>query len=191
MKISSDKGLAFFMRKSYLTRVDGDAVVEGAEFSFEDEEDIIDAGMAYSVEVKALDYLSRAEQCRARLTQKLIAKKYEKKYIEAALDYLSEKDYLSDYRFACAWLSSRKINHFEGRTRLLAELLSRGVEKPAALQGLEAFFAENTEENLCAQAVEKLTRRGKRDEKLVRALMEAGFSYSLIRKTLDAVRSGE
>lgn len=185
MKIFSDKGLAFFIRTIYLNRVNSDLIFEGAEFSSEDEEDIVNAGMAYSVEIKALDYLSRAEQCRSRLTQKLLAKNYERTSIDAALDYLTERGYLSDYRFACAWLSSRKINHFEGRTRLLAELLSRGVEKTAAMQGLDEFFEENAESDLCAKAAEKLVRCGKTDEKLVRALIGAGFSYSLIRKTLE------
>ena len=51
------------------------------------------------------------------------------KCIDLALAYLESKNYLSDERFARVWLNNRKINHSEGRIKLLSELLVRGISK--------------------------------------------------------------
>ena len=94
-----------------------------------------------------------------------------------ALDYLEKRGYLSDERFARAWLNTRRINHYEGRSRLLAELMSRGISKEVSLVAINAFFEENDEEEICRKALEKLTKRGKSGEKLIAAMIQAGFPY--------------
>ena len=51
------------------------------------------------------------------------------KYIDKVLSFLESKNYLSDERYAAAWLNDRRINHYEGQTKLLLELQSRGIDK--------------------------------------------------------------
>lgn len=189
LKITSDTGLAFFIRTEYLRIVRPEQIENGVEFVDDAEEDIVDAGMVFSVECKATEYLSRAEQCRFNLTQKLLKKKYERKYIEHALDYLEEKNYLNDRRFSVSWLNSRKINHAEGRTKLLAELLSRGISKEDSNGALDEFFAENSEEALCKKAYSRFIRRGKTGDALLRAMLGAGFPYALVRQTVHTAES--
>ena len=140
MKISSDSGLAFFIRNFYLKIVKPESIFENAEFLDEEEQDIVDAGLAFAAESKAVEYLSRSEQSRFGLAKKLGNKNYERKSIEMALDYLEFKNYLSDERFARAWLNSRRINHSEGRTKLAAELASRGISKEISRIALDDFF---------------------------------------------------
>lgn len=185
MKITSDTGLAFFIRTEFLRIVRPGQIESAAEFTGEAEADIIDAGMVFSAECKATEYLSRAEQCRFNLTQKLLKKTYERKYIERALDYLEEKNYLNDRRFALSWLHTRSINHAEGRTRLLAELLARGISKEDSRAALDEFFAEKPEEALCRKAYSRFVRRGKTGDALLRAMMGAGFPYTLVRQTVQ------
>ena len=194
IKISSDTGSAFFLRTEYLTHVEDGEIVPDAEFSEEREDDIIDAGLTYSCELKADEYLARCEQNRFNLTKKLLDKKFEKKYIEKALDYLEKKNFLSDFRFAVAWLNSRKINHKEGRIRLQLELASRGIGKEDFNKALDDFFAENPEEELCRQCYEKLLRTMKiseedelsedQEEKIIRSMSQKGFSFSLIKRII-------
>ena len=184
IKINSSAGLAFFIRFQYLKLVLPESICINAEFSDEEEQDILDAGMCYAAEMKAVEYLARAEQCRFKLLQKLLNKKYEKQYVERALDYLESKNYLNDVRFATFWLNSRKINRFEGRTKLCAELLSRGISKQDALAALEEFFEDTSEEELCKKDLEKCRRAKKDDEKIVKTLLSHGFSYSLVRKIM-------
>lgn len=184
IKINSSAGLAFFIRISYLKVVSPEEIVLNAEFEGQEEQDIIDAGMCYAAEMKAVEYLARAEQCRFRLTQKLLQKKYEKQYVSRALDYLEHKNYLNDARFAEFWLNGRKINHSEGRTKLLAELMSRGIAKDVAQVALENFFSQNSEYELCRRAYEKCLRAKKDPGRTVRTLMTNGFSYSMIKKIM-------
>lgn len=185
LKITSDTGSAFFIRTNYLVSVKAEEITESVEFSGLFEEDIIDAGLAYSVEIKALDYLSRCEQNRSGLTKKLLNKGFENKYIEKALDYLEEKKYLSDERFARAWLNSRKINHSEGRTKLAAELAARGIKKETASTALKDFFDENSEIELCKKDFIKISRTTCDREKIIRRLIAHGFSYSMIKKVIS------
>lgn len=186
VKINSDAGLAFFIRISYLKIVPPEKIIQNAEFCEDDEKDVIDAGMCYAAEMKAVEYLARAEQCRFKLTQKLINKKYERQYIERALDYLESKNYLNDRRFAQFWLNGRKINHSEGRTKLAAELAARGIGKEDVLAALDDFFEMNSETELCRKAYEKCLRTKKDPEKIIRTLMSHGFQYNLIKKVIKS-----
>ena len=184
IKINSSAGLAFFIRISYLNEVSPEEIVLNAEFEGQKEQDIIDAGMCYAAEMKAVEYLARAEQCRFKLTQKLLQKNYEKQYVSRALDYLERKNYLNDARFAEFWLNGRKINHSEGHTKLLAELMSRGISKDVAQKALENFFKNNSEADLCRRDYEKCLRTKKDPDKIVRTLISHGFQYSLIKKIM-------
>ena len=185
MKISSDSGLAFFIRNFYLKIVKPESIFENAEFLDEEEQDIVDAGLAFAAESKAVEYLSRSEQSRFGLAKKLGNKNYERKSIEMALDYLEFKNYLSDERFARAWLNSRRINHSEGRTKLAAELASRGISKEISRIALDDFFSENTEIELCKRDFFKISKSCADSEKIIRRLVVHGFSYSIIKKVMS------
>lgn len=186
MKITSDTESAFFLRIRYLSLVEPDNIAPGTEFLSDSEDDLLDAALAYSAEVKATEYLSRSEQCRFGLYAKLLKKKHQKKHIEMALDYLEGEGLLSDYRFSVAWLNLRKMNHFEGRSRLSLELLSRGIKKEDAEKALELFFSENSEEEMCRLCLGKLLRTTKNptEEKIIRSMMQKGFSLSLARRII-------
>ena len=179
-KLTPEEGSAFFVRAEYLPEGLFDRIDVGVDFDDDETDSLLDAGLTCAVELKAVGYLARAEQSRFGLTRKLIEKKYEKKYIEAALTYLEGRGYLSDLRFATAWLNTRKINHYEGRSRLSAELASRGIARDVANRSLDEFFSENDEEEICRKAYEKLSRT-KTGEKLIAAMIRQGFSQKQIR----------
>ena len=179
-KLTPEEGSAFFVRKEYLPEGLFERIDVGLEFDDEETDSLLDAGLTCAVELKVVAYLARAEQSRVGLTRKLIDKKYDKKYVEAALTYLEGRGYLSDLRFATAWLNTRKINHFEGRSRLAAELAARGIARDVANKALDEFFTENDEDELCRKAYEKLSK-SKADEKLIAALLRSGFSMKQIK----------
>ena len=185
IKITTEEGPAFFIRKAYLMRLVPEAISSGSVFSGEDEEDIIDAGFCYAAESKALSYLARAEQSRFNLTRKLGAKGIEKRHIEKVLDYLEREGSLSDTRFARAWLDTRKINHLEGRSRLASELAFRGIAREVADAALDDFFSENSEEAICKKALEKCKRRRMREDKIINYLLRHGFSQKTIRSAAN------
>jgi len=179
-KFTPEEGSSFYIRKEYLPEGLFDKIDIGVEFDEEQADLLMDAGLTCAVELKAVGYLARAEQSRFGLTRKLIEKKYDKKYVEAALTYLEGRGYLSDLRFATAWLNTRKINHFEGRSRLAAELAARGIARDVAGKALDEFFTENDEDEICRKAYEKLSK-SKSGEKLTAAMIRAGFTSKQIR----------
>ena len=183
-KLTPEEGSAFFVRREYLPEGLFERINVGLEFDDEETDSLLDAGLTCAVELKAVGYLARAEQSRFGLTRKLIEKKYDKKYVEAALTYLEWWGYLSDLRFATAWLNTRKINHFEGRSRLAAELAARGIARDVAGKALDEFFTENDEDELCRKAYEKLSK-SKADEKLIAALLRSGFSMKQIKSIIS------
>ena len=183
-KLTPEEGSAFFVRKEYLPEGLFERINVGLEFDDEETDSLLDAGLTCAVELKAVGYLARAEQSRFGLTRKLIGKKYDKKYVEAALTYLEWRGYLSDLRYATAWLNTRKINHYEGRSRLAAELAARGIARDVAGKALDEFFTENDEDELCRKAYEKLSK-SKADEKLIAALLRSGFSMKQIKSIIS------
>ncbi len=185
-KVAPEEGSAFFVRADYLPDGLFDRIDTGADFNETETESLLDAGLTCAVELKAVGYLARAEQSRFGLTRKLIEKKFDKKYVEAALTYLEGRGYLSDLRFATAWLNTRKINHYEGSSKLCAELQARGIDKATAESAVNDFFIENDEYEICRKALEKHIAKGKKDEKLISSLLQSGFSYKLIREVMSA-----
>lgn len=188
MKITADTESVFFIRAEYLTVVDADDIAEGAEFLCEEEEDLLNAGLAFAAEKKACDYLARAEQSRAGLRRKLLAKNFDENAVDCVLDFLESEGFLSDARFARSWLNNRNIAHAEGRTKLLAGLLRRGVSRDVANTALDEFCAERTENERLSRAVEKIFRLAKNknlsEEKIILKLMRQGFEYRAVKAEL-------
>ncbi len=182
--VENDEELAFFVRDEYLPEINIYDILPGSAFDEVLSGQLMDAGLSCAAELKAVEYLSRAEQSRSGLLRKLLQKKYEKKYIESALNFLEQKNYLSDSRFSRAWLNTRKINHYEGPSKLCAELQARGIDKATAEAAVSDFFTENDEYDICRKALEKQISKGKKEEKLIASMLQAGFSYKMIREVM-------
>ena len=182
--------------------VDFSAVSQGAQSLFENagsgillkdatladfaESDILFASRTFECEKTAMAYLARAEQNSFSLGQKLLKKGFEKNHIEAAFAFLKECNFLNDFRFASAWLRARSIDHAEGKSKKLSELLSRGISRNDAKSAIEEFYKNHSEEDECKKAFEKLKRQKRKEEKIISSLQSLGFSYGLIKNTLEA-----
>ena len=188
-RIRPENGSVFYARQEYLSSIILSQISAGTEIDEENEEELLDAGLCVAVELKACDYRSRAEQSRCGLTQKLVKKSFQKKYINMVLDYLESKDYLNDLRFSTAWLNTRKINHYEGRTKLLAELRNRGICEKTASKALDDFFILNDEFEICKKAYQKHKKNGKTEDKLMQAMFKSGFSHKLVLKAKEELES--
>lgn len=150
-------------------------------------EDLVDAGLAFSAEKAALTYLGRAEQSRHLLSMKLRKKGYGEVAIARALDYLEERSFLCDSRFAEAWLRNRSINHAEGRTKLFSGLLAKGVDMATAIQALDQYFETVDQDDVLDRALEKCRRLGKSREATEKYLMRKGFTYKEIKSKISNI----
>lgn len=182
VKCAFSGGTSFYVRLEYLMLCSVEKVAAGTEITDEEFNDLMDAALVYAAERDAVAYLERSEHSRFLLKTKLLKKKHGAASIERALDYCEGRNWLSDSRFAGAWLRSRAITHTEGRIRLQGELAARGVSRQVAQEALDAFFETESEEEKCARAREKLIGQGKEGDALLRALVRKGFSEKLIRK---------
>lgn len=138
--------------------------------------DLFFAARAWLAEQAAMGYLARSEYCRKQLEVRLSRKGFGRQEIGASLSYLESCGKLDDGRYASAWLRARLIHQSEGRRKLYAGLLSRGIASPVAERALDDFFVDADERLLCEKAASKLVRLGKKDEKLYAALVRKGFS---------------
>lgn len=181
-------GSAFYMRNHYLSSlpccVSDQRIKVDEEFSDEEFQDLVNAGLAFACEKKALDYLERSEQFRAGLEKKLFEKSFDKSSINLALDYLEQRNFLNDERFAYAWIRNHEITKPQGRMRLETELSSRGVKKQAYKAAIEQFFTENDEEEVCKTCYEKIKRHKSDADKIFKALFDQGFTYKMINRVM-------
>ena len=135
----------------------------------------------YAAESAAMKYLNRAEHSRFQLETKLKKKGFSVDEYSAALDYLAEKKFIDDERYARAWLHTRSIAKKEGRYRLASELAARGIAFKTAEDVLNDFFLENPEEEVCKKALSKQLKRGLSGQKLFYSMQRLGFSLNLIK----------
>jgi len=185
-KIYLAEGPSFFIRDVYLAELPADSLVPGACLDETATDCLLTAGRIYLAERLAMDYLARAEHSRFSLSSKLVKKGYSADETARALEYLEQRTFLDDRRFASAWLRNRIIHQKEGRQKLLAGLMSRGISGKDARTALDDFFGITDERELCKKAVEKLVRLGKDGDKLRSALIRKGFSLKLITDCLKS-----
>ena len=91
--------------------------------------DLISAGFCCEAERYASYLLNRCEQSRFGLTHKLQKKGFSSEICAKSLDYLEDKNMLSDSRYAVSWARSRIKSKGESKSRIRLELLSRGINK--------------------------------------------------------------
>ena len=161
--------------------IDFDSIAPDTQVSNEISERILEAALAYSAEHAAVSYLERAEHSAELLRRKLKRKGHSDSAIQKALSYAKKRNWLSDERYAGAFLRNRSIRKAEGKTRLMAELAARGINKEIAEKALEEFFAQKSEASLLQKAAEKLKKQGKTKEQAQQSLVRLGFPWNSIK----------
>lgn len=187
VQVTLSMGSSFFVRSCYLQELPVERLVPSESLSEQELEDLVDAGLAFSAEKAAVAYLGRAEQSRYLLTMKLRKKGHGEVAIVRALDYLEERNYLCDSRFAAAWLRNRSINHAEGRPKLFSGLLAKGVDKATAIRALDQYFETVDQDDVLDRALEKCRRLGKSREASEKYLMRKGFTYKEIKSKMSNI----
>ena len=187
VQVTLSMGSSFFVRSCYLQLLPVQDMVVGRQLSDEELDDLVTAGLTFAAEKAAVAYLERAEHSRSLLIIKLKKKGHGDGAIAGALDYLEERGYLSDLRYAQAWLRNRSINHAEGRSRLLCGLLAKGIDRRLANQALDEYFEGVDQQQLLDRAIEKCRRLGKSVEATEKYLVRKGFSYKDFKSKISKI----
>lgn len=134
---------------------------------------------------QALRYLSLREHNRAELKTKLLQKKHSPQIIEQTLNILEEEGSLSEERYVRAFVRSSNKRHPEGKSVMLARLLSKGTDRQTAKAVLDEIYIDIYVRELVENATESLKKKHpEEDNQTIRQrLLKAGFSPSDIRLT--------
>jgi len=141
------------------------------------------AAAASEAENRAVALLARAEQCRALLDAKLEKRGLPSQARRLALDSLEEAGYLSDRRFAEAWLHTRDFS--AGPAKLLLGLRTKGIDSKTAAAALDAVLDPETRRRaLEAAAARELEKAGNDRDSARNRLRALGFHGEEVRSVL-------
>lgn len=142
-----------------------------------------------SLLARAVSYLSHREYSRRELGEKLrrLGSEDDAK-VDEVLDYLEEKGYLSNERFAEQFLRAKASRY--GQSRLRMELRQRGLsgeEIDRAIEGL-AGSEEDRAWSVWEKRFSSYPEDQKEKAKQIRFLMSRGFSYAIVSRVLQRAR---
>jgi len=159
------------------------------------DEDIIklktEADKAFTRE-KALELLSLREHGSGELRTKLLKKGYEKANIAEVIEYLKEKNYLNDKRFAELYSQELIQRKQLGPMKVKEKLFQRGITGDI-IQKIMLNYDRETKVNNCSYHFEKKfkshTSFETREEKAkaIRFLQGKGFSWDVIAEVMKRV----
>ncbi|KXS50196.1 regulatory protein RecX [Halanaerobium congolense] len=138
---------------------------------------------------KAFKLLSYRERTIKEIEDRLRKKDFEEEIIKAVVDFLLEKDYLNEERFAEMWIRSRKKHHPRGRKLIYKELKNKGVNQRIINNALNQYLSNQEELEMAEYLKDKWLRRRTEEDsssyKLKNYLANKGFSYDLIYQVTD------
>jgi regulatory protein len=139
---------------------------------------------------KALELLSLREHAAGELMTKLLQKGYKKKQIQEVINYLREKNYLNDARFAGMYAAELIDRKHEGPAKVKERLIRRGV--PAeTIRDIMADYDASQQLANCRYHYEKKigSLTGSEPDvikqKMIRFLQGKGFGWQIISAVLE------
>ncbi len=138
--------------------------------------------------IKAADLIARAEQSSGGLYRKLKKKGFPDYVCSYAVDKVKSANLLNDYRFSEMWIFSRLRSHPEGKMKLYAGLISRGVPSEKAQAALNNCLSEDDLQISVMKAGKKIMGKYEiSDQKFHKALYRRGFSSREIKYFLENI----
>ena len=122
---------------------------------------------------QALRYLSIREHNKRELMLKLHEKGFDSDIIVRTLELLESDGSLSEQRYIEAYVRSSNKRHPEGKSMVMARLLSKGADRAVCSYTLDIIYTDEYVCALIARASEKKDRNG---------LLKAGFTSADIAK---------
>jgi len=141
---------------------------------------------------KALNYSFLLLKYRLRTTkeikERLKKKRFEDSVIEKVIEYLQEHNYINDREFAYTFIKEKLERGF-GIKKVISDLKRLGIHHSLAEEVLEEAKKEFNQQKILRRLIAKLYRRykdkKKKREKIIRYLLQRGFSYDEILRYLE------
>ena len=98
-----------------------------------------------NIKEKALTYLARREYSKKELETKL-SPLFSNDEIKETLEYLEDKNLLSDVRYCQSYIASRLRKNPEGKELLILRLKSKGIDSVMARNEVNNYFIDNEDQ---------------------------------------------
>ena len=143
---------------------------------------------------RGLALLARSMHSRRALALKLRRAGFATVPVTRALQRLEELGYLDDIGFARLWVRGRVERGGDGRARVLAGLLSRGVSRQDAQAAVAAEYPPEREAEICrelaARLVQQLPAGDRSGTRVARKLASRGFPNHRVLQALQGLQLG-
>lgn len=154
-------------------------------------EDVLKAEEQNKVINKALNLISYRQRSIKEIKQNLKMKGYEDIYIEKAIEYCKNQNYLNDEEFANSFIRDKQNLNKLGSKRIKYELINKGVSK-SVIEKILQIDPEDEYSIALGLAEKKINSYNGQDRnsiyrKLGGFLQRKGYPYDIVKKVLDDV----
>jgi regulatory protein len=149
----------------------------------------------------ALRYATYKSRTAHEVRLKMLEKEFSPEEAEYAVQFLEEFGYVDDAKYARNFIKERQERKPSGTERLRQELAKRGISKFDIEDALaEAFPKESVRETMLDNALQAAHKKlrslqgkahQKRQQALIGYLQRQGFTWEIIKKTLESLEYDE
>lgn len=172
-------------------------ITKGKQLSEQDIERLLAQEDVMRLKQVALRYATYKSRTAHEVRQKMVEKEFSPEEAEYAVQFLEEFGYVNDAAYARAFIKERQERKPSGTERLRQELAKRGISKFDIEDALaEAFPKESVRETMLDNALQAAHKKlralqgkepQKRQQALIGYLQRQGFSWEIIKKTLESL----
>ncbi|TAL70449.1 MAG: regulatory protein RecX [Bacteroidetes bacterium] len=150
----------------------------------------------YDVKQVAFNYVSYKPRTEKQIRQRLKEKGFEKVESDSAIGFLSKFDLVDDEKYSKQFIADYLKRKSVGKSKLISELLRKGIDKALAEDSVEKFFSKDDTLEYAMKAVNKKLRvirhkpLEKQRDSLIRFLFASGFDWDIIRIVLKEIKFG-
>ncbi|MBI5326164.1 MAG: RecX family transcriptional regulator [Ignavibacteriae bacterium] len=151
----------------------------------------------YDAKQTAYNFVSYKPRTEKQIRQRLKIKGFENDEANSAIEFLIKFDLVDDIKYAKQFVSDYLKRKSTGKSKLLFELLKKGIDKSLAEDTIEKFYPEENTFEIAMKSIEKKLRlirhkpMEKQKDSLIRYMQSSGFDWDIIRKVLKKVHFGE
>lgn len=151
----------------------------------------------YVLKQVAYNFVSYKPRTEKQIRLKLKEKGYDKSESDLAIEFLLKFDLVDDEKYAKQFISDYLKRKSAGKSKLISELIMKGIDKSLAKNVLNQYYPENAAYEIALRAANKKFKliRNKTGEKqkssLIKYLQFSGFDWDIIRKVLREFKFGD
>jgi len=135
----------------------------------------------------AYRYLSYRPRSEGEMKQRLLKRGFDTEVIERTIEKLKEQDVIDDYAFARFWKDAQLSHKPKSKRLIIRELVEKKIREDIIKQVTEAIDDESNAYTLGHDRARTLAHLDETSfrKRLVNFLSYRGFSYGIIKHTID------